>query len=163
MLGQDPARPRARCGDPVRPPTLAAMNTRMKRLVIVAEAAVAALILWIAAVPVGGVDLDVRQGQSIQTVAPAMVVTAGLAAGFAAWALMALLERWTTRPVRIWTITAAAVLAVSVLGPLGGVGAASKLVLLSMHAVVAAVLFVGLTRIARPDRARLQDAGSPTR
>lgn len=161
MPGQEPARPRARCSGPARTPTLAAMNTRMKRLVIVAEAAVAPLVVWIAAVPIGGVELDVRQGQSIQTVAPAMIVAAGLAAGFAAWALMALLERRTSRPVRNWTITAAVVLAVSVLGPLGGVGAAAKLVLLSMHAVVAAVLFVGLTRIARPDRARLQDAESP--
>lgn len=162
MLGRETARPRARCGDPVRPPRLAAMNTRMKRLIMVVGAAVASLVLWIAAVPVGGVDLDVRQGQSIQTVAPAMVLTSGLAAGFAAWALMALLERWTNRPVRIWTITAATVLAVSVLGPLGGIGAAAKLVLLAMHAVVAAILFVGLTRVARADRAKLQDTGSPT-
>lgn len=137
------------------------MNTRMKRLVIVAEAAVAPLLVWVAAVPIGGVDLEAGQGQSVQTVAPAAIAAAGLVAGFAAWALMALLERRTSRPVRNWTITAAVVLAVSVLGPLGGVGAAAKLVLLSMHAVVAAVLFLGLTRIAGPDRAELREERTP--
>ncbi|WP_199041466.1 DUF6069 family protein [Glycomyces salinus] len=143
------------------------MNTRMKRLIMVVGAAVASLVLWIAAVPVGGVDLDVRQGEGIRTITPAMVVIACLAVGCAAWALMAVLERWTGRPAFIWTATAATVLAVSVLGPLGGIGAAAKLVLLAMHAVVAAILFVGLTRVARADRAEparagLQDGGTAT-
>ena len=121
------------------------MNTNTRRLITVIGAAAAALALWIVAVPLAGVDLEAGQGDGAQQVQPFMVVAGPLLAGFAGWALLAVLERRTSRAGRIWTVTAAAVLAVSMLGPLGGAGAASKLVLLGMHLVVAAVLIPGFT------------------
>lgn len=129
------------------------MSTRTRRFLIVIGAAAAALALWTVAVPIAGVDLEARQGGGVQQIRPVMVAIAPLLAGFAGWALVAVLERWTSRPGRIWKITAASVLAVSLLGPLGGVGAASKLVLLGMHAVVAAVLIPGLAGREAPEAA----------
>ena len=50
--------------------------------------------------------------------------------------------RWPLR--LIWTIVAAAVFVVSLLGPAGGVGTSAKLGLAALHLTVAAVLIVGL-------------------
>jgi hypothetical protein len=70
-----------------------------------------------------------------------------LLAGLAGWLLVAVLERFVARPRRIWTISAPAVLAASLTGPLSsGVGAAAVVALLLLHLVVAAVLVAGLMR-----------------
>lgn len=122
------------------------MNKRIRRLLTVIGAGAAALLLWALAVPLAGVDLTVRQGGTDQEVGPAMIVAAGLAAGFAAWALLAVLERFTARAGRIWTIIAAAVLTVSLLGTLSAVSGAATLVLMGEHLVVGGVLIVGLVR-----------------
>ena len=66
-------------------------------------------------------------------------------AGLAGGVLLALLERTAARPARTWTITAAAVPALSLAGPLGGAAdAASTAVLAGMHLLVGAVLVPGL-------------------
>lgn len=122
------------------------MNKRIRRLLTVIGAGAAALLLWALAVPLAGVDLTVRQGGTDQEVGPAMIVAAGLAAGFAAWALLAVLERFTVRAGRIWTIIAASVLALSLLGTLSAVSGAATLVLMGEHLVVGGVLIVGLVR-----------------
>lgn len=112
-----------------------------------AGAPAAALTVWALAVPVAGTTLTVRMGDGAQPVGPAPVVVASLLAGLAGWAVVAVLERSTARPGRIWAIVAAAVLAVSLTGPLGSaVGAAAALVLILLHLVVAAVLIPGLAR-----------------
>jgi hypothetical protein len=98
-------------------------------------------------VPVAGVTLTVRAGGAAQTVGPASVVAATALAGLAGWLLVAVLERAAARPRRIWTITAPAVLAVSITGPLGsGAGTTATLVLILLHLVAAAVLIPGLLR-----------------
>ncbi|WP_197034772.1 DUF6069 family protein [Glycomyces sp. NRRL B-16210] len=122
------------------------MNKRIRRFLVVIAASAAALLLWAIAVPVAGVDLTVRQGGADQEVGPVMVVFAGLVAGFAAWGLLAALERATARAGRIWMVIAAAVLAVSLLGTLGAVGGAATLVLMGEHLVVGGVLIGGLVR-----------------
>jgi hypothetical protein len=122
------------------------MKPRIRRLLTVPVAAAAALAVWALAVPLGGVDLAVDQSGSRQTVGPVLVVAASLVAGAAAWALLAVLEKATARAGRIWTIIAAAVLAVSLLGPLGAVTTAATLVLMGMHVAVGAVLIAGLVR-----------------
>lgn len=122
------------------------MNKRIRRLITVIGAGAAALLLWALAVPLAGVDLTVRQGGTDQEVGPAMIVAAGLAAGFAAWALLAVLERFTAHAGRIWTIIAASVLALSLLGTLSAVSGAATLVLMGEHLVVGGVLIVGLVR-----------------
>ncbi|MEV5893450.1 DUF6069 family protein [Nonomuraea fuscirosea] len=122
-------------------------RSRVRRLLTVLGAAVAAVAVWVLAVPVAGTELIVRMGAGTQPVGPVAVVLAGLAAGLAGWALLAVLERVTAKAGRIWTITALAVLALSLTGPLGSAtGPAATLVLLSMHLVVGAVVILGLTR-----------------
>lgn len=122
------------------------MSTRLRRLLVVTAASAAALALWALAAPLAGVDLAVRQGGSDQAVGPVPVALASLLAGFAAWALLAVLERFTARAGRIWTVTAAVVLALSLLGTFGAVSTAATLALMGMHAVVGAVLILGLVR-----------------
>jgi hypothetical protein len=115
----------------------------------VVGATTVALALWTLADPVAGIDLTVRRGSALQPVGPGAVAAASLLAGLAGWALLALLERIMKRPGRAWTITAAAVLALSMTGPLGGaVDATSMVTLASMHLIISAVLIPGLGRSA---------------
>jgi hypothetical protein len=82
---------------------------------------------------------------AVQEVGPGSVVGASLAAGLAAWASLALLERLTARPRRNWTVLAVAVLVLSLTGPLGsGIGMGTTVALACMHLVAAAVLVPGL-------------------
>lgn len=115
-----------------------------------AAGAVAALVLWALVDPVAGLEPTVRTAGSVQRVGPGMTVVAGLSAGLAAWALLAILERLLKRPALTWTVIAVAVLALSLTGPLGSaVDTATALTLAGMHLVVAAVVIPGLARSAR--------------
>lgn len=85
--------------------------------------------------------------------APAREVTAGavvassLGAALAAWALLAVLERHTSRARAVWTAVALGVLAASLVPPVtAGVGPASKAALALMHVAVAAALIPLLRR-----------------
>jgi len=124
------------------------MNTSIRRLLVTVLGAPAlALVVWALAVPLAGTTLTVRMAGGTQTVDPVSVVVASLAAGLAGWALLAVLERWSARPGRIWTIIALVVCALSLTGPLGSaVGAAATLVLVLLHLAVGAVLVLGLVR-----------------
>jgi hypothetical protein len=120
----------------------------MRRLLTVGLAALAGLTAWFLLAETAGLDLVARTGPTATTrvTAVAVVVVAALA-GFAGWGLIALLERFSGRRARlIWTIIAGAALALSLLGPLGGVGTAAVLGLLCLHLVVGLVLIVGLPR-----------------
>lgn len=124
------------------------MNTSTRRLLItVIGAPAAALATWALAVPLAGITLTARTGGSTQPVGPEAIAVTSLLAGLAGWLLVAVLERFVARPGRIWTISAPAVLAASLAGPLdSAVGAAATLVLILLHLVVAAVLLLGLMR-----------------
>ncbi|MFG1947507.1 DUF6069 family protein [Nonomuraea sp. NPDC048826] len=123
------------------------MNTSAKRISSVVGASVAALAVWALAAPVAGTTLTVRMGAGTQAIEPGSVLVASLVVGLAGWGLLAVLERFASRPARIWTIIALAVCALSLLGPLGSaVGAAATLVLVLMHLVVGAVIVLGLAR-----------------
>ncbi|MFA1550109.1 DUF6069 family protein [Actinomadura chokoriensis] len=121
----------------------------VRRALTVAAATAAALALWTLTVPVAGLDPSAQTGGQDRPVGAGAVAVAGLITGLAAWALLALLERTAERPRRTWTITALAVLVLSLAGPLGSAGdAASTAVLTAMHLLVAAVLIPGLGRSA---------------
>lgn len=123
------------------------MNKSLRRPLTVGGAAVAALVVWAVAVPLAGVALTVRMGGGPQEVGPVSVVVASLVIGLAGWALLAVLERVASRPGRVWTVVALAVLVLSLLGPLGGaVGGGAMSVLIVMHLVVGGVLVGGLAR-----------------
>ncbi|MET8388459.1 DUF6069 family protein [Streptosporangium canum] len=124
------------------------MNTSAKRILrTVVGAPAAALAVWALAVPVAGTTLTVRMGAGTQPVEPGLVLVVSLLVGLTGWALLAVLERFASRPGRIWTIVALAVLVLSLFGPLGSaVGIATMLVLVLMHLVVGTVLVLGLAR-----------------
>ncbi|MCB7136122.1 DUF6069 family protein [Cellulosimicrobium marinum] len=97
-----------------------------------------------------GVDVAARSGSAVQDVGLVSVVVAALVVGFAGWGVRALLGRVRRaapgRGERAWLVTCAVVLVVSLLGPLGGVGAGAVVVLLAEHVAVGAVVMLGLRR-----------------
>ena len=85
-----------------------------------------------------------------QQVGPAAVIAVSLLAGFAAWALLALLERHDRHPRRNWTAVAATVLVISLAGPLtAGRGIAAVTALCCLRLAVGAVLIPAMRRTAR--------------
>ncbi|WP_205324306.1 DUF6069 family protein [Glycomyces sp. YM15] len=122
------------------------MHQRTRRLLTVTTAAAAPLLLWAAAAPLAGVDLTVDQAGTPLTIGPTLIALASLTAGFAAWGLLALLEQLTARAALIWSITAAAVLACSLTGPLAAATTAAMLVLIGMHVTTGGILIAGLVR-----------------
>ncbi|MFI7428032.1 DUF6069 family protein [Micromonospora sp. NPDC049836] len=135
---------------PAGPPVAAApAGRRRARLLAVLAATVATLVVWVIAEPIAGVELAVQGGGGEQSVTPVAVALSTVVAGLAGWALLALLERFTTRPRAVWTAVALGVLVVSLLGPLGGgVGTAATVTLVVMHLAAAAVLVPLLRRTA---------------
>jgi hypothetical protein len=133
---------------PARTSTSTAVRGR--RGLVVTAAVAAAIALWLLADPLAGIDLAVQSGGTAQRVGFGAVIFASLFAGLAAWALLAVLERFLARPRRTWTLVATVVLALSLAGPLtGAADATSGIALVALHLVVGAVLIVGLRRSAR--------------
>ncbi|MWA04019.1 hypothetical protein F8568_027285 [Actinomadura sp. LD22] len=119
-----------------------------RRALTVAAAAGAALLVWVAADPIGGAGMHARG----QHVGPAAVIVSTLLIGLAGWGLLAVLERRAKRPGRTWGITAGIVLGLSMTGPLDSEGPGTYLALTAMHLIVGAVLIAGLGRTARVRR-----------
>jgi len=118
------------------------------RTIAVLSATAAALAVWTLASPVLGVDLQVqRQPGQLEAVSAAEVLLSSLVVSLAGWASLAILERFTTRAGRVWTVLALLVLTLSMAGPLaGGTTTAGKVALALMHLTVAAVLIPALQR-----------------
>lgn len=111
-----------------------------------ATAAVGGLLVWAAAVPLGGLDHELAAAG--QHVGPASIIGAVLIGGAAAWLLLALLIR-LRRGRAWWTAVAVAVLVLSLTGPpLSGAGGPVLVTLELMHLVVGIVLILGLRRSA---------------
>jgi hypothetical protein len=78
-------------------------------------------------------------GSDDQTIGFVQVIVVTLLVGGVAWGLLALLERTTSRAKAIWTVIAAIVFVLSLLGPLGsGANTSSTIVLMCMHVGAAA-------------------------
>ena len=114
---------------------------------VAVTATVLALAVWVLAVPVGGVDLSA--GTPPQQVGAVAVVVTTLVVTLAAWGVRALLRR---RSPLAWWLTCGIVLAVSLLGPLGGTSAAAVGTLVTLHLVVGTVVTVGLDPRRAPVR-----------
>jgi hypothetical protein len=114
----------------------------------VGGAVLAALAVWVVAVPLLSVHLLVRFGSgAAETVGVDYVVGASLIASLAGWALLVMLERRTSGARSIWTVVAIVVLLVSVSLPLSiATTTGSKTVLALMHVAVAVVLIPVLRR-----------------
>ncbi|WFE40451.1 DUF6069 family protein [Micromonospora sp. WMMD998] len=131
------------------PSTAVHPSRRRDRLLTVLVATAATLLGWVVAVPLAGVELIARAGDAEQRVTPAAVAVSTVLAGLAGWALLALLERFTGRARTVWTVVAALVLLLSLLGPLtGGVGRSATATLAVLHLLAGAVLVPGLRRTA---------------
>jgi len=122
------------------------MNRVARRGLVVVGAVIAAVLVWIIAVPVLGASVTVPEapGSTVREdleVGP--VVITALVAALAGWALLALLERFTTRALTVWTVIAVAVLVLT-LPYLPGFTLTERLVLGIMHLAVAGVVIPGL-------------------
>lgn len=120
-------------------------RTRRARILAVVGGAAASLAVWAVAGPLAGVDLRVHAGSRAEQVGPATVIIVSVLAGLVAWALLAVLERFTPRARAAWTVNAQVALAVSLAGPLtSGTTTAAKLALAGMHVATAVVLVLAL-------------------
>jgi membrane-associated HD superfamily phosphohydrolase len=114
----------------------------------VAAAALAAVAVWVVAVPLLGADLTVRFGHgAAQTVQVSFVIATSILASLLGWALLAILEKRTRRAVAIWTGIALVTALLSLLFPiLAGITTSTKITLAMMHLTVAAILIPALRK-----------------
>ena len=108
----------------------------------------AAAAVWAIAVPLFGVQLQVRFGSgALQSVGIATVLISSLFGSLVGWGVLALLEQRTARARAIWTGLAAAGLLASLSMPLiAGATISTKATLALMHLAVGAVLIPAMRR-----------------
>jgi hypothetical protein len=124
--------------------------TRHRRWVTVLVAMASGIAVWTVVHPFLGVDLEVKTaGGSTQQVSQLAVALTSLVVGFAGWATVAALERFTRSPRTVWNAVAGVVLALSLLGALGAQNTGAKVGLVVLHLVVGGILLVGLARTVR--------------
>jgi predicted permease len=128
--------PRSRSATPI------ASQLNLTRALGIAATVAAAVAVWVVAVPILGLHLDIRFGTSpAQTIGIGFVVGATLSASLLGWALLALLESRTARARTVWTAAAVVFLVASLSLPLyAGISGSTKLALAVMHLAAAAVV-----------------------
>jgi hypothetical protein len=123
--------------------TMSALTTVRSAAVLAAVAG--ALVGWVIAGPVSGIDLTVTVNNEPTTVGPLDAGATALAAGLAAWGILALMERAGEDARRHWTTLALTVLVLSLAGPLTAAETtAATLALLGLHLLVGGILIVSL-------------------
>ncbi|MEV1315055.1 DUF6069 family protein [Micromonospora arborensis] len=126
-------------------------NLLLRRAAVAAGAILVAVAEFAILRSAAGVDLAANSGNSTRQITVAAVVVASAIAALAGWALLALLERLTSRARVWWSAVAVAVLLLSLLvGPPSGVGGGAKAILALLHLSVGVVLILGLPR-PRPE------------
>lgn len=129
-------------------------RTRRFRLLTVLAGAGAALAVWALAELAFGIRLHSpafeASGATFE-ISPPLVVTTALVPALAGWALLALLERLTSRAAQLWLAIALLALAASLSMPLSGSGldAAQRVALVAMHLAVGAAVVPTLYGSAR--------------
>ncbi len=119
---------------------------RRARLLAVAAVVAAALGLWAVYHLAFGIDLrspaSFGEYGTTSAVGPGNVAFVSALAALAAWGLLAVLERLTSRARRVWLVIALLALALSLGGPLSGTGVttANRMELLGFHLLAGAVL-----------------------
>lgn len=127
------------------------------RAAAVGRAIAAALAVWFVAEVVFGLDLRspaAGVAEQAKDVTAIHVVFAAAVGSLAGWGLLAVLERVTSRPRRVWTAIAIVALLASLAGPLSGsaITTSNRLVLVLLHLVVAAVVIATLAKTAKTAR-----------
>jgi len=127
---------------------------RRARFLAVAAVVAAALGLWAVYHLAFGIDLrspaSFGEHGITSAVGPGNAAFVSALAALAAWGLLAVLERLTSRARRVWLAIALLALALSLGGPLSGTGltAADRMELLGFHLLVGAVLIPLMYRTA---------------
>jgi len=129
-----------------RTPLIGRRATRLRRAVVIVVALAVAMADWFVTARLIGIDLVVDQGSGPQPIKPALVAAAPVVSGILGWLLLAILERTANRRAAlIWRVTAAVVLALSLLSPITMAQSVPTMIaLLSMHLLVGVILIVGL-------------------
>lgn len=140
---QEAAEEERAMGQPVQEHARRRVRSWRDDLPVAAVAALASGLGW-AVATLCGVDLVVRTGSATQHVNVVSVVVTAVVVTIAGGGLLRVLERRTKSAVRLWTTIAAAVLLVSLAGPLGAETVAAGSVLAGLHLVVGGVVIVGL-------------------
>ncbi len=125
-------------------------NIHRNRWLTVVAAMATATAGWGIAHSLLGIELTVGSDESVRHVDSLAVTLTALGTGFAAWGLLAVLERFTDRARTAWTWIAVIVLAVSMLGPLGATSASAMAVFVSLHLLVGGILIWGMRRRPAP-------------
>jgi Family of unknown function (DUF6069) len=126
-------------------------RTLAGRAGIVVLAVVSAVIVWLVVTKLANVNLVVKPSSRSAAVhvGLASVVVVSLVAGLLGWGSAALVERFSARPARTWTIVGVVALVISLAGPLTAAqSTAAKISLACIHLVVGAVLIPSFARSA---------------
>jgi hypothetical protein len=132
-------------------PAVPGINQGRTRALCAAGGALVAALAWIVEVPVLGIHLNVRFGTGhLETIAPGQIIGVTLAASLLGWLLLALLQRRTPHPRRLWTTIALAALAASLALPLALATTTSAVAgLIVMHLTVGAAVIPAMAHTAR--------------
>lgn len=117
-----------------------------RAVVGVACTALAATIAWAFVGPIAGVDLAVHDAGGAREVGVVSVIVSTVLIALAGGALLRWWQRRSASGTRRWTWFALGVAVLSLLGPTSADTLQSGMALVSLHAVVAAVVIVGLNR-----------------
>ncbi len=121
---------------------------------IVPAAVVVAAVVWVIAVPIAGVDLDVTSGDTVRAIGPVSVIVVSAVISALAVGVRRLIRRLAGRRggtgSGAWTVVASVVLVLSFLGPAAAIGAGALGTLLLLHLLVGGLLLVGLRHAAVP-------------
>jgi predicted alpha/beta hydrolase len=124
--------------------SIVAARRRVRPLIVIAIAAAATALAWIAG-RTAHVNYLVGSPFGTRQITLALTVAATAVAGLVGWGVLALLERYTSRARGVWIVLAVAVVCLSI-APVFATPADldTRLALSALHCVAAAVLIPGL-------------------
>ncbi len=114
-------------------------------------------LVWVIAHPLLGIDLRTGSGAHPTTVGLPSVIVVSIVVATAGYALRRMLSG-RANATRTWTVIAAVVLLLSLLGPLGARTAAAGVALAALHLAVGGTVITGVRRAFGPGRS----AGTPS-
>lgn len=116
---------------------------------VTGTATLCAIIAWAFVGPIAGVTLAVHDGAGAREVGVVSVIVSTVLIAAAGGVLLRWWQRRSSNGTRNWSILALAVAVISLLGPTGADTLPAGMALVSLHAVVATVVIIGLTRSRR--------------